>query len=130
MNLEHFLEQIKTWANDSENIIGVLLVGSHARGEARPDSDIDLVIVCKDPGELLNDLSWINKFGVVDEHTIEDWGLVKSVRTFYQDGPEIEFGITDLDWMKQPLDPGTQKVVSDGYQVLVDKTGSLQNLIK
>lgn len=129
MVLDQLLSQIKSWAERSPNVVKVLFVGSQARGEAKPDSDVDLVIICHNPTELLNDLSWINQFGIVEKQTIEDWGAVKSVRVFYREGLEVEFGVTDLTWIKQPLDAGTKKVLSDGYQVLMDKTGSLQNLI-
>ena len=30
-----------------ENLIGVVLYGSHARGEAREDSDVDLLVIAR-----------------------------------------------------------------------------------
>ena len=43
-NLQNFLENLKT----NENIEAVILFGSHARGNSRPDSDIDLVVILKE----------------------------------------------------------------------------------
>lgn len=48
-NLPEIIESIKSWfkAHYSEQIVQIVLYGSQARGEAQPDSDIDLLIVMK-----------------------------------------------------------------------------------
>jgi len=40
-----------------ERLRGVILYGSEARGDARPDSDIDVLVVLADPVELSADLA-------------------------------------------------------------------------
>ena len=47
--LPEIIELIKTWfkAHYSEQVVQIILYGSQARGEAKPDSDIDLLIVMK-----------------------------------------------------------------------------------
>jgi hypothetical protein len=129
MDIPTLLNQVEKWAQDNANVRSVLLVGSHARGEARPDSDVDLVIVCNDPAELLEDASWIGLFGKAPEYSIEDWGLVQSIRTFYSDGTEIEFGITSLKWAALPVDFGTAEVVAGGASIILDKDGALTSLV-
>lgn len=104
-------------------------MGSHAREEARSDSDIDLVVICNNPIQLLKDLNWLEYFGKVMKYNIEDWGAIQSIRTFYQDGQEIEFGITSPKWAAHPIDTGTQKVLSDGAKILIDKNDLLAKLI-
>ena len=42
--LQRFLEQLKS----DENVEAVVLFGSYARGNSRPDSDIDLVVILKE----------------------------------------------------------------------------------
>jgi predicted nucleotidyltransferase len=123
------LQQVTKWAEDHDNVRALVLVGSHARGEARPDSDIDLVIICSDPAGFLDDVNWINHFGTAREHSIEDWGLVQSVRTFYGDGTEIEFGITSQEWAGLPVDPGTERVVVEGARIILDKDGAATRLL-
>lgn len=47
--LSEIIEFIKSWFNHhySEQIAEIILYGSQARGEAEPESDIDLLIVMK-----------------------------------------------------------------------------------
>ena len=91
---DELLKAVTSWAEDEVDIVSVALVGSRARGDARSDADIDIVIQCRRPERYLNELTWISQFGVVQAASIEDWGLVQSVRVFYADGPEVEYGIT------------------------------------
>ncbi len=128
MEIEQFLSQVKTWAEQQPDITGVLLVGSYARGTARPDSDVDLMVLTTSPQRYLDDISFADRFGAVAKWVIEDWGRVTSVRVWYKDGLEVEYGITDPDWAAQPLDAGTRRVISDGMRVLFDRDGSLSRL--
>jgi hypothetical protein len=56
--------------------------------------------------------------------------MVQSVRAFYSDGPEAEYGITSLEWMTVPLDEGTIRVLKDGVVVLLDRDGSLSRALE
>jgi predicted nucleotidyltransferase len=42
---------IVDWAKELRSIRGLALVGSHARHQARPDSDIDLVLLVDNPND-------------------------------------------------------------------------------
>lgn len=128
MKLDYLFKDISHWAEQRCEIAAVCVVGSHARGTARPDSDVDFVILCDTPSTLLADQSWRDKFGIVVRSEIEDWGALQALRTFYQSGVEIEFGITSISWASLPVDPGTQEVVSDGMKILYDPRGVLREL--
>lgn len=123
-----FLDRVTDWVIRQPTISGMALVGSHARGEARPDSDIDLVLVCTDPQVFLSDTSWIQHFGKVKTCQTENWGLVTSLRVVYRESFEVEFGITSQVWAGRPVDPGTQSVVSNGMRILLDREGLLEQL--
>jgi predicted nucleotidyltransferase len=116
-----FFEAVKTWAANRADILAVGVVGSHARGTARSDSDVDLVIITQNPRPYMDDASWLNFFGQVIRTSDEDWGLLQSRRTFYADGLEVEFGITTPAWAAlDPVDEGTRGVIADGAQAVYD----------
>jgi predicted nucleotidyltransferase len=128
MMLEDLMAKVKQWAEKQLDIQGVLLVGSYARGAARPDSDVDLVILTDCPARYLDGISFSGNFGSVSKWQKEAWGKVTSVRVWYQDGLEVEYGIALPDWASQPLDPGTFRVLSDGMQIVYDREGSLNRI--
>ena len=103
------------------------MVGSYARDESRPDSDLDLVIITTTP-ELYIENAFIAEFGEILKVEKEDWGVATSLRTWYKDFLVVEFGLTSPNWIAQPLDPGTYNALIAGYQVLMDKHGYFNSL--
>lgn len=96
-NIKHihdFLDAFVAWAGGHGDVQGIALVGSYARGGARDDSDIDLVILTDQPQVYLEDPRWMEHFGTVKEYQTEDYGKLISIRVFYQNGIEVEYGIT------------------------------------
>jgi hypothetical protein len=130
-DIHGFLNQFTEWAARHEDILAVVLVGSFARGTARADSDIDLVLICDDPQRYLKDEQWLTNFGTVTGVQDEDWGLVQSKRVFYEDVGEVEFGLTTAQWVAtDPVDAGTRRVIADGARILTDRTGMMASLVK
>jgi predicted nucleotidyltransferase len=124
----NFLDRVSDWAAHQPTIAAVALVGSHARGEARPDSDIDVVLLCEEPHAFLAHTSWIHYFGEVERCHTEEWGVVTSLRVYYTEGLEVEFGMTTLAWAAFPVDSGTRHVVAQGMRILWDREGLLARL--
>jgi predicted nucleotidyltransferase len=127
-SVEQFLTLITEWAKQQSEITEVILVGSHATEKATSDSDIDLIILCKNPNNYLEETNWIEQFGAVKNTAIEDWGKLTSLRVWYAAGLEIEFGLAGQDWIEKPIDEGTRKVLQNGYETLLDRTGRLARL--
>jgi len=127
-NLDRFLDAFTAWARQHAAVLGAAIVGSHARGTARADSDLDLVILCQDPGLFLDDDSWLQTWGQTTSKGIEDYGALTSLRAFYAGGLEVEFGLTTPDWAAIPVDPGTRQVVSGGIKILHDPEGLFEDL--
>ena len=125
---EDFINQVIDWAKSEEGVLGVALVGSHARGEARLDSDIDFVIISSDPCRYVDDSSWICSFGEIKSCKTENWRILTSLRVFFRDGLEVEFGFSSLEWVAIPPDSGTAEVVADGMKILLDSTSLLARL--
>ena len=124
--LENLLHRVRCWA-ESEGIQAVALVGSHARGAARHDSDVDLVVLTRRKPELIADLRWLDRFGRVERTQIEDWGRVTSIRAWFEGGLEVEFGIAAPEWATD-ADDGTRIVISSGFEVVSDPAGILETL--
>ena len=125
---EKCLEKVRQWACAEDKISALALVGSHARQQARPDSDIDFVIISDDVAQFEKDISWINQFGTIKSQTKEKWGIVTAIRVFYTDGQEIEFGLASKSWAGIPADAGTERVVTNGIVILKDPDKSLEKL--
>jgi len=116
------LAPIIHWCRTDGRVKELLLVGSYAREEQRPDSDIDLVLI-SDNKESLLELDWIELYGRTSQVSREEYGACTSIRVFYEDGSEIEYGIVDMSWLSLPLDPGTERVLYDGHVVLFKDSG-------
>jgi hypothetical protein len=93
-DIRDFVNAFVAWASDQPDVQGIALVGSYARGEARADSDIDLVLLTDQFPKYVEDIQWIEIFGVVEKHQTEDYGKLTSIRVWYQSGMEVEYGIT------------------------------------
>lgn len=126
---DHLIRAVAEWAKLEDRIAAAAICGSHARGTATAESDIDVCLICSQPERLLGDLSWVAQFGNGRIGPREDYGLTQSVRVHYEHGLEVEFGIAGTKWMELPLDPGTARVFRDGLKVLFDPDGQLDRAI-
>jgi hypothetical protein len=59
LRIEHIIRIVLAWATAQPKIRAVALVGSHARGAARQDSDIDLVLLVRYPQGFRANTTWI-----------------------------------------------------------------------
>jgi predicted nucleotidyltransferase len=119
--INQFLSDVTQWASSQSDIQALALVGSYARNTAKETSDVDLVLITTNRDQYLRDTSWIQNFGNIEKQQIEDYGLLISIRTWYTDGREVEYGITDERWSADPLDEGTRRVIAHGMQILFER---------
>ena len=117
--VDELLSRVRAWVTEEDGLVAAALAGSHARDEAGPDSDVDLVILADDPERWIADTTWVASFGAPAELEIEDWGRLTSVRVRYAEGLEVEFGMTRPTWATEP-DQGTLGVVASGFRVVWD----------
>jgi predicted nucleotidyltransferase len=127
--LQTLLNNLKQFAKKQYDIKAMALVGSYASGQQRVDSDVDIMILAVDPRLYLQDESWLEEFGTVNDIERERYGMVTSLRVWYLSGLEVEFSFSTPTWAKLPADPATVRVVQNGMQILHDPKGILMQLI-
>ena len=121
MKFINFIDAVKQWGEECEFVKAVILVGSYARGTNKADSDIDLCILSDNKSYIVSSPDIFNQFGSFSKFDIEYYGACTSIRVWYDNGLEVEYGIVDESWISKPLDSGTNQVLHDGYKVIVDK---------
>ena len=133
---ETIIQAVLVWAVTRNTIRAVALVGSRARGDATPNSDIDLVLMVVDPESFRADQSWLNAINWKPmglwPSTWRDaqYGDLWSRHVCLGDGCEVEFGFAPLSWANcSPLKPGAKRVVSNGCRSLYDPDALLARLM-
>ena len=119
------LDRVVSWARARPDVRGVALVGSWARGDAGPDSDLDVVLLTTSPEAYMDSTPW------PDAELVEtrDWGGLTERRLRLPSGLELELDIAPLAWAStDPLDEGTRRVVRDGMRILHDPDRLLEKL--
>ncbi|MFD7135626.1 nucleotidyltransferase domain-containing protein [Streptomyces sp. NPDC059894] len=125
------VERVTAWALGRSDVVGVLLVGSWARGAARPDSDVDLVVLTTRAAGYPDDDAWLRELALGEVVRVEAWGPVTEWRQVTASGLEVEVNIGSPDWARtDPVDAGTRRVVRDGARVLLDPAGMLGRLLR
>ena len=127
---QEIIDGITRWAANRQDIVGLLLVGSYARNAARPDSDIDIVLLTTDQTQYFNN-TWANDLALGGLVRTQSWGPITERRYATVSGLEVEIGIGSPEWARtDPVDPGTRRVVTDGARPLHDPAGVLASLIQ
>lgn len=139
------ITRVTRWSATRSEVTALLLVGSYARNAARPDSDVDLVLLTTDPPRYLTpdrthhpdqrtfpaDDPWAGELVLGTPTRVRSWGAVTERRFITPSGLEIEINIGSPSWAAvDPVDPGTRRVVTDGARPLHDPTGALADLLQ
>jgi len=130
------LTRFVRWAVMRDPVLAVALLGSYARDEARPDSDVDLIVITSDPGRFRHQTQWVDdlpwkQLGIeVSSWADEDYGALWSRRLILSTGREVEVGFAAPSWAAiDPIDAGTKEVVQGGMRILLDPSGLLNQLL-
>lgn len=129
------IEVIQMLVKGRDDLRAMAVCGSWARGNPRPDSDLDVLIIAQDQGSLRRNQKWIGElkysdagFRYVDHESVQ-YGPVWSAHIKLEPEADLELTFAGENWTSvHPLDPGTRRVVTDGFKILVDKDGVLQSL--
>jgi predicted nucleotidyltransferase len=125
------LHWFTTWARGRDDVHGVLLVGSYARGTEREDSDLDLVVLVESKSPYLEDSRWLEGLGQATSLEREEWGVLSSLRLVLASGLEMEIGLVAASWASiSPIDSGTRQVLKGGARILHDPKARLAELLR
>ena len=140
MNSQEFnrvLESVRRWVERRNEIVALGLAGSWARGAARVDSDIDLVFLTEDPDSFRRSTEWLDEIAWEESGFIpsywndEDWGNIWCRRVYFAPSTEVEFNFGSSAWAcVDPVAEDTRRIVTDGFQIIVDKQGILSALVE
>jgi predicted nucleotidyltransferase len=123
--IEAIIDAVTLWASGRPDVVGLLLVGSCARGAARPSSDVDFVLLSTRPYS-----AWDSDPAIGELTRTRSWGPITERRFVTSSGLEVELNVGTPDWAAvTPVDPGTLRVVNDGARVLHDPAGLLTVLL-
>lgn len=127
--IDAVIDHVTAWAAGRGDVVGLLLVGSVARNEARPDSDVDLMLLVTDPDRYRAG-TWTASLGLGQPALMRTWGVITERRFIIASGLEVELNVGAADWARtEPCDPGTRRVVTDGARILHDPSGILRDLL-
>lgn len=114
-----------------DSVVAIALVGSCARGTAGPGSDVDLVVLSDAPEALLEHQGWHR---LLDPRPAlvrsDDFGALQERRLLLSSGIVVEVGVGRTSWAAtDPVDPGTHRVVREGFLIIHDPDGLLTRLV-
>ncbi len=125
--LELLEAAVADWADEREDVLALLVVGSQARTEAPADrwSDLDLGLFVEEPARYLDNRDWLEEFGVPVltflEPTFEG---SRERRVLYETGEDVDFVVLPPSAVERlPTTPGAAEALARGYRVLVDRIG-------
>jgi predicted nucleotidyltransferase len=132
--LDRVLVPIESWVRSRPDILGLALVGSQARGTARRDSDIDLVLLASEPRTFRQTDDWFADIHWTQARIVDwsdtNYGVAWSRHVRVEPFGELEFTFCPRSWAAtDPIDPGTSRVISMGCRILVDKIGLFGTLL-
>lgn len=119
--LDFLLNKFKEWSEQQSHIKGVALVGSFARGDFNFMSDVDFIIISTNKELTLKIIQSDFHYGDINSYQLEEWGILTSLRIFYRNGLEVEYGVATKQWVDEPLDEGTKNVVKNGFKIITDR---------
>ena len=91
--VERVLAAFAAWAPARADVLAVGLVGSWARGTARPDSDVDVVVVSTQPERRAAAGDWPADLQTAPVLRRRRWGVLIETRLGLPDGLQVEIGV-------------------------------------
>ena len=135
-DVERLNAVITDWARQRPDITGLAMIGSWASGRARPDSDLDLVLLTDRQSEFRRDRDWPDAIAwdragfAVEGWEDASYGALWSRHIMLVPRAALELSFAGPSWASlDPIEPGTLRIVEEGCRILIDKSGALADLV-
>lgn len=130
--VRELFERAGDWAARKPDVVAIGLAGSWARGDARMDSDVDLILLTTAKQGYFDNEAWMRDLGGLGIIRTEQWGPTMTERRFVlPSGLEVEAGIAPPIWAAtDPVDPNLPPIVRDGFRILYDPERILSRLLE
>jgi len=127
---------VASWAIDRNDIRAMAMLGSWVRGNPRPDSDLDLLLLTDLAPDYQRSETWLTEidfqnagFRLQSNATVV-YGVVWSQHVHLLPSAEIELTFARCSWAStEPVDVGTRLIVKDAFQIVSDRDGILAKLV-
>jgi SAM-dependent methyltransferase/predicted nucleotidyltransferase len=96
-----FIAECIRWARNTRDVEEVFLVGSYARGEELPNSDVDIFFVLKEHAGYVSSTDWLQEITAIDGQRCVKVSYVNSIAAFSfvtHRGLEVELGVAEIGW--------------------------------
>jgi predicted nucleotidyltransferase len=128
--VERLIETVTAWVRQRSGVLAAAMVGSWARGEARMDSDVDVVLLTDDAAAFIDSDAWAQEWRAASIIRTQRWGVLTERRLALASGLEVEVGVVAPSWASpSPLDAGTAQVLAGGLIPLHDPHRLLDELV-
>lgn len=125
--LELIRAAVTEWAAEREDVLALVVVGSHARDHVPADrwSDLDLILLVEDPAPYAEDTAWIREFGkplVTFLETMPDGH--RDRRVLYETGEDVDFVLFPAAAADRiAASENATAILRRGFSVLLDRSG-------
>ena len=114
------IELLRNFVEPCDELRGLGVVGSWARGNPRPGSDLDLIVLARDPTRWRRRQSWLRTLQFSQcglaycGHRTATYGAVWSAHIDHTPVARLELTLAAESWAGiDPIDSGTRRVVDD-----------------
>jgi len=126
MDHQQLLDAIVSFAEHSDSVAALILIGSRARKQRHADeySDIDVLMVVDEPDRFLSSDEWLSGIGTPHVSFIETtFDGDQERRILFDNASDVDFVFISRQHAKQVVESNVgMDILSRGFRVLVNKT--------
>jgi predicted nucleotidyltransferase len=127
---------VADWAIERDDIGAMAMLGSWVRGNPRPDSDLDLLLLSDLAPDYQRCGMWLTEIDFqsagfrLRSNESAIYGVVWSHHVYLLPAAEVELTFAKCSWSNtDPIDTGTRVIVKDAFRIIFDRDGILAKLV-